>query len=250
MSCKHSILIGLLLTGFLATPVLAYDGAWAGVFAFQKRMAEQGNPQSQYKLGEMYEEGLGVEQDFEAARNWYGKAAEQGYKPAEIKMQEGISREKWEARQQTKSAADKAREAEEREQARQEAEAKARLEAEAKARQDAAAKEKARQEALAREKSRKEAAAREKARQEALAREQARQEAAAREKARQEAAAREQARREAEARAKSEALAAERQAEQTAATEARAEPEPVEDDKSFKSNPCDTPAARFMSTCQ
>jgi len=44
-----------------------------------KRAAEHGHPQAQTDLGYLYEYGIGVSQDDQAAVYWYGKAAEQGY---------------------------------------------------------------------------------------------------------------------------------------------------------------------------
>ena len=49
--------------------------------AIQQRMqtaAEQGHAEAQYRLGNMYRDGLGVERDLEAAIHWYELAAEQG----------------------------------------------------------------------------------------------------------------------------------------------------------------------------
>lgn len=65
--------------------VLAED-MWRGVFTYQKKMADYGNPEAQVKLGEMYEEGRGTKQDYEVARQWYQKAADQGFAPARDKL--------------------------------------------------------------------------------------------------------------------------------------------------------------------
>ncbi len=54
----------------------------ANVFNFQHKLANDGNVQSQYKLGEMYEAGAGVEQDLDQAKSWYQQAANSGYAPA------------------------------------------------------------------------------------------------------------------------------------------------------------------------
>ena len=43
-----------------------------------KRLAEQGNSSAQIYLGEMYDKGLGVIQNYEEAVKWYRLAAEQG----------------------------------------------------------------------------------------------------------------------------------------------------------------------------
>ena len=41
-------------------------------------LAEQGNANTQFNLGNMYYEGKGVKQDYAEAVKWYRKAAEQG----------------------------------------------------------------------------------------------------------------------------------------------------------------------------
>ncbi len=45
--------------------------------------AEQGDAEAQWELGNCYFEGLGVEQSFDKAAEWYGKAAAQGHSTAE-----------------------------------------------------------------------------------------------------------------------------------------------------------------------
>jgi len=74
----------LFLLGSQAT--LAVDDMWDSVFAYQKKMADYGNAEAQHKLGEMYEEGHGTEQDFDKALEWYQRAAAQGYAPASKKI--------------------------------------------------------------------------------------------------------------------------------------------------------------------
>jgi hypothetical protein len=51
-----------------------------------RNLAEAGNTEAQYKLGKMYEEGLGVPQDSKLAAKWYLKAAEKGNGQAQYKM--------------------------------------------------------------------------------------------------------------------------------------------------------------------
>uniref|UniRef100_UPI002A0A34FA tetratricopeptide repeat protein n=1 Tax=Psychrobacter sp. HII-4 TaxID=1569264 RepID=UPI002A0A34FA len=41
--------------------------------------ANQGDPQAQFQLGSMYENGEGVSQDKTKAADWYRKSAEQGF---------------------------------------------------------------------------------------------------------------------------------------------------------------------------
>ena len=45
--------------------------------------AEQGDAEAQYNLGEMYDTGKGVPQDFMMARGWYERAAVQGHADAQ-----------------------------------------------------------------------------------------------------------------------------------------------------------------------
>ena len=45
--------------------------------------AEQGKADAQYRLGEMYYDGKGVEKDYKKAFEWYLKAAEQGHEWAQ-----------------------------------------------------------------------------------------------------------------------------------------------------------------------
>lgn len=52
------------------------------IFQFQKKLAQNGNKLAQYKLGTLYEFGVSVEPNMEAAREWYHKAASQDYEPA------------------------------------------------------------------------------------------------------------------------------------------------------------------------
>jgi len=76
----------MLLLTLAATPALANDTIWAGLFRYQLQMAQLGNAEAQFKLAEHYEQGLGVEQDMEQAKEWYEKASRQGYEPATGKL--------------------------------------------------------------------------------------------------------------------------------------------------------------------
>lgn len=58
----------------------------AGVFRFQIKLAEQGNPEAQYKVGEMYEQGKGVPKDMDKAKEWFKKSAKQGHRKANYKL--------------------------------------------------------------------------------------------------------------------------------------------------------------------
>ena len=51
-------------------------------------LAEQGDPAAQTNVGEIFEKGLGVPPDYNAAAAWYRKAADKGYSRAEINLGE------------------------------------------------------------------------------------------------------------------------------------------------------------------
>jgi TPR repeat protein len=51
-----------------------------------RKSAEQGLPEAQTALGDIYARGSGVAPDLEAARGWYEKAAAQGHAPAQTKL--------------------------------------------------------------------------------------------------------------------------------------------------------------------
>ena len=56
----------------------AKKGDYQTVFKLWLPLAEQGNANTQFNLGNMYYEGKGVKQDYAEAVKWYRKAAEQG----------------------------------------------------------------------------------------------------------------------------------------------------------------------------
>jgi len=49
-------------------------------------MAKKGNAEAQTYVGEVYEKGLGLKPDFQAAYVWYSKAAKQGFSRAQINL--------------------------------------------------------------------------------------------------------------------------------------------------------------------
>lgn len=51
-----------------------------------RKAAERGNVSAQYKLGEHYENGVGVPKDYREAYRWYRKAGEAGDRYAEFKV--------------------------------------------------------------------------------------------------------------------------------------------------------------------
>ena len=54
--------------------------------SFQQMAAETGNAWAQYRLGESFRMGAGVEKDLEQAALWYLKAARQGNEFAEARL--------------------------------------------------------------------------------------------------------------------------------------------------------------------
>jgi TPR repeat protein len=58
-------------------------GDYADEPSLLRPLAQQGNAKAQYELGEMYDSGLGVPQDFAEAVKWYRRAADQDYADAQ-----------------------------------------------------------------------------------------------------------------------------------------------------------------------
>ncbi|MCD8070178.1 MAG: hypothetical protein LUE08_02175 [Akkermansiaceae bacterium] len=56
--------------------------------ALYQEAAEQGNAEAQYRLGECYAEGEGVEKDVKEAVRWWRKAADQGHAEARMALHE------------------------------------------------------------------------------------------------------------------------------------------------------------------
>lgn len=56
------------------------------VFDFQMKLAQKGNAEAQFKVGEMYEAGRGVEENMVEALLWIKRAAAQGNKAANYKL--------------------------------------------------------------------------------------------------------------------------------------------------------------------
>jgi uncharacterized protein len=79
-----SIVLAVILTGGAAAGPLengdaAYErGDYATAVRLWRPLAEQGNPDAQFILGQMYNTGRGVSQDHAEAVKWYRGAAEQG----------------------------------------------------------------------------------------------------------------------------------------------------------------------------
>lgn len=57
-----------------------------GLFDFQMKMAQKGNVEAQFKVGEMYETGFGTKKDMAQARIWIEKANAKGHETAGFKL--------------------------------------------------------------------------------------------------------------------------------------------------------------------
>lgn len=69
-----------------AQPAMMFADASSSIFRFQYKLAEQGNPEAQYKVGEMYELGRGVPMDKAKAREWYNKSVKQGHQKSSYRL--------------------------------------------------------------------------------------------------------------------------------------------------------------------
>lgn len=78
-----AVLLALTLSGVLAVEA---DETDERLFQLQYKIAQGGDPNAQYYLGEMYEQGLGTEVNLEEAFKWYTKAAQQGHPYAQRKL--------------------------------------------------------------------------------------------------------------------------------------------------------------------
>ena len=58
----------------------------AKALKWYRKAAEQGNAEAQFNLGLMYDERLGVPQDYAEAVKWYRRAAEQGFAEAQTNL--------------------------------------------------------------------------------------------------------------------------------------------------------------------
>ncbi len=73
----------LLLVVFLAEICIASAD---GLFDFQMKLAQKGNAEAEFKIGEMYETGFGTTKDMKLAKEWISKAAAQGHEMAKFKL--------------------------------------------------------------------------------------------------------------------------------------------------------------------
>jgi flagellar biosynthesis GTPase FlhF len=80
-SAVHAMFI-LLAVLLASIGVLHADG----LFDFQMKLANKGNVEAEFKVGEMYEKGFGVEKNVEEGLKWITKAAEHGHETAGFKL--------------------------------------------------------------------------------------------------------------------------------------------------------------------
>jgi TPR repeat protein len=77
----HSVFVLMLITLILPATAQADD-----LFDAQLQLAKQGNPEAQFKVGEMYETGTGVKQDKREAIYWTIRSANQKHETARFKL--------------------------------------------------------------------------------------------------------------------------------------------------------------------
>lgn len=148
MKIFYSALLSLIL---LPDLTFAADDPMASLFKFQSQMVQQGNVEAMMKLGNMYEEGQGTQQDWNKALEMYRQAENKGNPNAKAAIQR-IKQKKTQQLNQAKAAKEKASQEKlaREKQARIQAE-KARQEKEAAARRLLAEKEKTRQQQAAKQ---------------------------------------------------------------------------------------------------
>jgi TPR repeat protein len=85
---RNITVIVVCLSCFLASADVLADTAElsSNLFNFQVKLANNGNVQSQTKVGEMLEAGNGVGKDLKQARHWYQLAAKADYLPAKNRL--------------------------------------------------------------------------------------------------------------------------------------------------------------------
>ncbi len=225
-----------LILALSSMKVFAADDPMVSLFKFQSQMAKTGNVEAMMKLGEMYEDGVGTKQNLDQALKTYRQAWEKGAKGAAVSIKRVEQEKKYGSAAGKRAAEQKlakekvAREKVLREKAVREKAVREKL------KRDKAAHEKALIAKAARNRAIKERAAREKAAREKVRRDKMARVKAARIQAAQEQAAQEQAAKE---KAATEKAVKEQAARKRAAKK-----------KTFATDPCHTPAARFISTCR
>ncbi|MHB8257849.1 MAG: tetratricopeptide repeat protein [Acidiferrobacterales bacterium] len=254
MQSKLSQCCGILLIAL--TLGTAYAGtvsqAEERLFNVQLRLAKSGDPNGEFYVGEMYEQGLGTPRNLELAHAWYEKSADKGNIEAKDKLAnwDEVVKHAADSQQQVRAAA------------RAKAQAEARAKAQALAQARALAQQKAQALALARERAAAERA-RKRAAAEAAAKKLEHERAEALARAREHAAALRarkiaEEKAQAEARQRATAIAAAKSREAAAAVAHAKKPAPEVSSSTHKNkhhvvqfspNPCKGVAAQFLSTC-
>lgn len=124
----------MFLSALLTAPIYAAElgDSYVKLFKMQVQLANSGNAGAQYSLGEMYEQGLGTEEDLQQAYIWYEKAAAKGDVRAKHKLTSRASNAARESgRTEAALAEDRKRAAAAEDKARQEALAKKKARAQA-----------------------------------------------------------------------------------------------------------------------
>ncbi len=251
---RRSPVWAITCTGIIMLAVLAAGRARAdsvsqaetSLFSAQLRMARSGDPNGEFYVGKMYQDGLGTQANLQLAHQWYERAARQGNAEAKQKLANWnqILQNAQKAKAQELAAQRAAILAKEQAAVRAAALAKARAQARIRAAQAARAAAIAKRRAaamLARQRAEAAAAA--------AARKREHEQAAALQARK---IADEKARAEAEARQRAIAEARSRKAAQAhkMKLQASAPPHQAKTGDHFSPDPCKGPAARFLSTCQ
>ena len=81
LCCAFSILVVPFIAraGFEEGEAAYHAGDYKKALAEFRPLADQGNADAQFNLGEMYAYGHGVPQDYKEAVSWYRRAAERGH---------------------------------------------------------------------------------------------------------------------------------------------------------------------------
>ena len=74
--------ISIISFSLLLSAQVAAADSWSQVVQFQTKMAKGGSVRAQFVLGEMYEQGRGVDKNLNQALQWYQKARQGGHKDA------------------------------------------------------------------------------------------------------------------------------------------------------------------------
>jgi TPR repeat protein len=77
------LFLSMLKTLILLVPLVAQAD---DLFDSQMILAKQGNAEAQFKVGEMYEKGIGVDRDGREAKYWITRAANQNHQTARFKL--------------------------------------------------------------------------------------------------------------------------------------------------------------------